>query len=69
MTITRYTQNDIRNLNKNKIDKSDWKRVKNQKDSAIKQAALSDKDAPLISDSDAVKFKPRNKMKNKLGLT
>ena len=65
MTIEKYTKNDIKN---SKIDKTDWKRVENQSEKDIQQAALSDKDAPLISDYNATQFKPRSQMRHKLGL-
>ena len=65
MTIKKYTKNDIKNF---KGDNTDWRRVENQSEKDIQQAALSDKDAPLISDYDANKFKPRSQMRHKLGL-
>jgi len=64
MTTRKYTQNDINNLK----GKTDWKRVEKKTDSDIEKAALSDKDAPLVSDYDANKFKPRKLMRHKLGL-
>ncbi len=65
MTTIKYTQNDVNNL---KDGKTDWKRVEKQTDKDIAQAALSDADAPLVSDIDATKFKPRKLMRHKLGL-
>ncbi len=63
MTIEKYTQNDIRNL---KTDKTDWKRVDKLSERDIQQAVLSDRDAPLISDYDANRFKHRSQMRHKL---
>jgi len=65
MTIQKHTKNDIKNL---KGDKTNWKRVEKLSEKDIQQAALSDKDAPLISDYDANKFKSRLAMRHKLGL-
>ena len=65
MTIETHTKNDIENF---KCDKTDWRRVENQSERDIQQAALKDKDAPLISDYDANKFKSRFQMRHKLGL-
>ncbi len=65
MMIEKYTKNDIKNF---KGDKTNWKHVEKLSESDIQQAALSDKDAPLISDYDVNKFKPRHAMRHKLGL-
>ena len=65
MTIKKYTKNDIKNP---KGDKTNWKHVEKLSEKDIQQAALSDKDAPLISDYDANKFKSRIAMRHKLGL-
>lgn len=65
MAIEKYTKNDIKNF---KGDRTDWKRVENLSEKDIQQAALSDKDAPLVSDYDANKFKPRHVVRHKLGL-
>ncbi|MET1253504.1 hypothetical protein [Aliikangiella maris] len=63
--MTKYTQNDINNIGDGKTD---WKKVEKLTDEDIRRAALADKDAPLISDCDANKFKPRKLMRHKLGL-
>jgi len=65
MMIEKYTKNDIKNF---KGDKTNWKHVEKLSESDIQQAALSDKNAPLISDYDANKFKSRHAMRHKLGL-
>ncbi len=65
MTIKKYTKNDIRNF---KGDKTNWKRVEKLSERDIQQAALSDKDAPLISNYDANRFKSRRAMCHKLDL-
>ncbi len=65
MTIERYTKNDIKNF---KGDKTNWECVEKLSEKDIQQAALSDKDTPLISDYDANKFKSRNAMRHKLGI-
>jgi len=65
MTIEKHTKNDIKNL---KSVKTNWKRVEKLSEKDIQHAALSDKDAPLISDYDANKFKSRLAMRHKLGL-
>ena len=65
MTIERYTKNDIKNF---KGDKTNWARVEKLSEKDIRQAALSDKDTPLISDYDANKFKSRSAMRHKLGI-
>jgi len=62
--MTKYTQNDINNLK----GKTNWKRVESKTEKEIQQAALNDKDASLVSDYDANKFKPRSVMRHKLGL-
>ncbi len=62
--MTKYTQNDINNLK----GKTNWKRVENKTEKEIQKAALNDKDAPLVSDYDANKFKSRSVMRHKLGL-
>ncbi len=64
--MTKYTRNDISNLQK--YGKTDWKRVERQTDKDIQQAALNDQDAPLLSQYDLNKFKPISQMRNKLGL-
>ncbi len=64
MTTKTYTQNDINNLK----GKTDWKRVEKKTDRDIASEALNDKDAPLISDYNASKFKPRSQMRHKLRL-
>jgi len=64
MTIRRYTQNDINNFK----GKTNWKRLEKLTEKDIQKAALNDKDAPLISDYDANKFKSRSQMRHKLGL-
>ncbi len=63
--IKKHTKNDVKNI---KSDKTNWKRIEKLTDNEIEQAALSDKDAPLISDYDASKFKSRRIMRHKLGL-
>jgi hypothetical protein len=63
--MTKYTQNDIDNL---QDGKTDWKKVEKQTDKDIETAALNDKDAPLTSDYEANKFKSRELMRHKLGL-
>ena len=62
--MIKYTQNDINKLK----GKTNWERVKNKTEKEIQEAALKDKDAPLVSDHDANKFKPRSQMRHKLGL-
>lgn len=64
MTIRRYTVNDIKKMK----GKTNWKRLEKKTDRDIEVSALSDKDAPLITDYDANTFKPRSSMKHKLGL-
>lgn len=64
--MAKYTHNDIKNLQKH--GKTDWNRVKKQTERDIQQAALNDKDAPLLSDFELNKFKPISQMRNKLGL-
>jgi len=64
MTIRRYTRNDINNFK----GKTNWKRLEKLTEKDIQKAALNDKDAPLISDYDANKFKSRSQMRHKLGL-
>jgi len=65
MTV-KYTLNDIKSLNKNKIGKTDWKRVEKQTNKDIEQAALSDKNTRLLSDYELNKFKPIKSMRHKL---
>jgi len=64
MTIRRYTRNDINNFK----GKTNWKCLEKLTEKDIQKAALNDKDAPLISDYDANKFKSRSQMRHKLGL-
>ena len=62
--MTKYTQNDIFNLK----GKTNWKRVESKTEKEIQKEALNNKDAPLTSDYDAIKFKPSSSMRHKLGL-
>lgn len=64
--MVQYTPNDINNLQKQ--GKTDWKRVEKQTESDIQQAALKDRDAPLLSDYELNKFKPIAQVRRKLGL-
>lgn len=62
--MAKYTHNDINSLQKH--GKTDWKRVEKQTERDIQQAALNDKDAPLLSDYELNKFKPISQLRNKL---
>ena len=64
--MAKYTHNDVNKLQKH--GKTDWKRVEKQTERDIQQAALNDKDAPLLSDYELNKFKPISQMRSKLGL-
>lgn len=64
MTTRQYTQNDINNLK----GKTNWKHLERLTEKDIQKAALNDKDAPLISDYDANKFKSRSQMRHKFGV-
>ena len=64
MTIKRYTASEI----KKRKGKTNWQQLENKTEREIERSALNDKDAPLITDYDANKFKPRSLMRHKLGL-
>ncbi len=68
MITIKYTLNDIKNLNKNKMSKTNWKQVEKQTDRDIEQASLSDKNGRLLSDYELNKFTSIESMRHKLPL-
>ncbi|WP_018694163.1 hypothetical protein [Algicola sagamiensis] len=60
------TKINLNGLNSLK-DHTDWERVEKQTDDEIKQAAISDRNAPLLPDHELSRFKTRKEMKHKLG--
>ncbi len=68
MITIKYTLNDIKNLNKNKMSKTNWKQVEKQTDRDIEQACLSDKNGRLLSDYELNKFTSIESMRHKLPL-
>ena len=70
VTVTNMTK--VRVLNKQQAKslkgKTDTKKVSNLTDAEIQKAALSDPDAPPLTDYQLTQFKPFMFLKRKLGL-